>query len=124
MEELAAELPDPHDHLAWREYLAWLWRNAAELPGPARAAFLLHADVTKELVHHGIVSLVALAAAVGFTPVAFAAEWDGVPWPDERIAAHLGLPTRQHVINLRRSARTTLGRGLATFLAEPAPARS
>ncbi len=99
--------PSPADELIWKEYLAWLWREIGTLSERQRRAFLLHADLLREMDSLGLASIRATAAALGLEPNELAELWNRLPLDDLAIAQMLGC-TRQQVINLRRVARDRL----------------
>ncbi|MBV8899435.1 MAG: hypothetical protein JOY92_04905 [Verrucomicrobia bacterium] len=101
--------PLPSDAAKWREYLAWLAAEVAQLPLRQRTAFLLHSSATRDFELCGVLSIRQLAALLEQPTGQIAAFWNDLPLDDLTIAGLLGLE-RQQVINLRSVARATLGR--------------
>jgi hypothetical protein len=100
-----------------QSHLRLLWSELRLLPRPQRVALLLNLrdadgeELISLLPLVGVASITELAAALELDPQTLALIWNELPWPDQRIAALLGL-TRQQVINLRKSARERLARRL------------
>ena len=109
--------PSPCDDLRWKEYLAWLWRQAAQLTPPQRGAFLLHSHCLHELEFAGLTSVRQAAAALGMTAERLAELWNALPLDDLAIGALLGVG-RQQVINWRKAARLQLGRAWREWAGE------
>jgi hypothetical protein len=107
-EDFTDPAASPVDALKWREYLRWLWSELGRLSLPQRTAFLLHADLLRELDFGGIASVRQMAAPLAMSPEELAGLWNSIPLEDFAIARRLGLE-RQQVINLRRVARDRLG---------------
>ena len=101
--------PLPCDELQWKEYLAWLWQQSAQLTLPQRSAFLLHSHCLHELEFAGLTSVRQAAAALGLAAERMAELWNTLPLDDLAIGALLGVG-RQQVINWRKAARIQLGR--------------
>lgn len=111
---------DVLDRLEQAAFLKTLWVEIGQLPLRHRAALLLN---LKNSHGEGLITLLPLtrvatireiAANLEFPLEEFARVWNELPWDDLRIADHLKL-TRQQVINLRQSARSTLRRRLNYF---------
>ena len=96
-------------------YLQDLWSEIRSLRGPQRAALLLNlrdadgSNAVSLFMLIGIVSIDAVADAIGLPVARIAGLWDRLPLDDRTIASLLGV-TRQQVINLRKSARERLAR--------------
>ena len=101
--------PSPCDDLRWKEYLAWLWQQTAQLTLPQRSAFLLHSHCLHELEFAGLTSVRQAAGALGLAAERMAELWNALPLDDLAIGALLGVG-RQRVINWRKAARIQLGR--------------
>ena len=101
--------PSPHETLRWKEYLGWLWREVMGLPLGQRTAFLCHSSLLREMELCGLTSIRAAASALEIQPEKMAKIWSRLPLNDLDIAALLGSGNRQRIINLRKTARATLG---------------
>lgn len=100
--------PLPPECLQWKEYLSWLWQEAARLSLRQRTAFLLHSSLLREMELLALANVRSAAAVLGLPPERMAVLWVRLPLPDLEIAALLGA-SGQQVINLRQVARNTLG---------------
>jgi RNA polymerase sigma factor (sigma-70 family) len=98
-------------------FLKQIWDAIGELPVRHRAALLLN---LRDRNGDGLIALLPVTRVASIAEIArrlefplerFGEIWPELPWDDNRIAEHLGL-TRQQVINLRQSARSTLRRRL------------
>lgn len=109
--------PSPHDALRWKEYLLWLWREAAQLTLRQRTAFLFHSNCLREMELLGLTSVRQAAALLEMPPERMAEHWNVLPLEDRIIAAWLGVESQQ-VINLRKVARGILGRAWRKWMDE------
>ena len=107
--------PSPHDALRWKEYLLWLWHEAARLTLRQRSAFLFHSNCLREMELLGLTSVRQAAALLEVPPERMAEFWNLLPLEDRAIASLLGLECQQ-VINLRKVARGLLGRAWREWL--------
>jgi hypothetical protein len=98
-----------------KEFLKNLWQEIGLLPLRHRAALILN---LKNDRGDGLITLLPLTRVATIEQIAgmlefsldeFARIWPELPWDDLTIADHFGI-TRQQVINLRQSARSTLRR--------------
>ena len=110
----------PHDALRWKEYLLWLRREVARLTRRQRGAFLLHSSCLREMEALGLTGVRQAAALLEMPPERLAEHWCALPLEDRVIGTILGAEVQQ-VINLRKVARTILGRAWHAFLHEKSP---
>lgn len=121
-----AQVPDTagsaSDTLELRESLQRVWREITTLPARQRAALLLNLrDPDGGAVLHllpatGVVSMDAIATALGTSLDRLTRIWPRLPFDDMTVARLLGI-TRQQVINLRKAARARLVRRIGATLA-------
>lgn len=103
--------------LEQRASLQEVWREVAALPLRQRIALLLNlrdsdGGATLPLLPStDVVTMAAIAEALGVSDTELTALWADLPLDDLTIAARLGV-SRQQVINLRKAARARLARRL------------
>lgn len=147
--QLAAPGARPDEDVAWRAFLATLWREVEQLPPLQRIAYLLNfTDGEIELFwFYGIASIRQIGRVVQLTNEQFNRAWVLLEWnetqracaqlltsDDEKFAMlwqHLPLndltiaslleTSRQNVINLRQAARKRLSRKISSAMAISTP---
>lgn len=100
-----------------RSWLQRLWKQLRELPDRHCAALLLNLRgiegdcAASLLIFTGVATLQDLAVAVGMSEESFAGVWPRMPLSDIEIGEIMQI-SRQQVINLRKTARQRLRRGM------------
>ncbi|HTC89996.1 MAG TPA: hypothetical protein VK686_16930 [Bryobacteraceae bacterium] len=114
-EDYALPTSSVETKLTQRGWLRQLWTEIIALPTTQRSSLLLNmrdesGDAALPLFPAtGVANLSQIASVLEIPVGELERLWDGLPLDDLRIAARLGV-TRQHVIDLRRSARLRLSR--------------